>query len=130
MSRAVGDQTAGRVARRWAQRVLQEDVRRREPRVEGKPARFYSRFGKKNDLCYLFLTSQFTSIDDHSLEPFALFDEIVSEWTFEDGEVSCYNYWAVLGQGVLFPTITLVIQARTANPVVHVTQIPHTYFRF
>jgi len=57
------------------------------------------------------------SLRDSILEPFALFDEIVSEWTFEDGEISCYNYWACLGQGILFPIITLVIQV-------------HTYFNF
>ena len=50
------------------------------------------------------------SLRDSILEPFALFDEIVSEWTFEDGEISCYNYWACLGQGIFFPIITLVIQ--------------------
>ena len=43
------------------------------------------------------------------LEPFRLFDRI-NAWEFSEGDVSCYTYLSILGQGFLFPLCTLFIQ--------------------
>ena len=41
--------------------------------------------------------------------PFEFFDRIKS-WEFADGDVSCYTYLSVLGQGYMLPLFTLFIQ--------------------
>ena len=43
------------------------------------------------------------------MEPFEIFDSI-NDWDIPDGEVSCYTYVSILGQGVMIPFFTLLIQ--------------------
>ena len=42
------------------------------------------------------------------MEPFEIFDSI-NDWDIPDGEVSCYTYVSILGQGVMIPFFTLFI---------------------
>ena len=61
------------------------------------------------------------------LEPFELFDQI-NTWTFETGSISCYTYLSMLGQGALFPLITLFIQ--TVVPMLLLRDATREYFDY
>jgi len=54
-------------------------------------------------------TGERDALLDVIVEPFRIFDRI-NDWEFSEGDVSCYTYLSVLGQGVLFPLCTLFIQ--------------------